>query len=434
MGGSSNVQQQQPASGKGPSQPQQGQQGQQTNVPQNVLNSYSQQQQSSYGQPQGYYGRQQFQPQPQPQQQFQPQPQQQFQQQPQQFQQQPQQFQQQPQQQQAGYYGQSGSSQQPQNMLNQFMQAQQMGGMQPATGKGAQQGPGQLGGSQQAATFNAGRANPEQMFNDFNAARTGQPGQGSQQAVAPSTNGAGIPPDVMDRYNQANPQQAEGQFGQFNQQQRQDAAMQAAQQAQLNQQQRSPQEMIDAQVKEAGAHGVTYTQEERQMMLQNAMEQNARQNMQAPGEMGASLKSLDGTPADNLGPQLPPEVFNNYNQANQAQLFSQQAQDQFNQYQRQGSMGIPPSSLTGTPADNLGPQFSPETNQTARRDAAMQAAQQAQNPMFNQFQQQQQQGLPPTASGKGASQLRGGMFSRGGYAGGGDVAPPGMSLLMMERK
>lgn len=417
MGGSSNVQQQQPASGKGPSQPQQ---GQQTSVPQNVLNSYSQQQQSSYEQPQGYYGRQQFQPQPQPQQQFQPQPQQQF--------------QQQPQQQQAGYYGQSGSSQQPQNMLNQFMQAQQMGGMQPATGKGAQQGPRQLGGSQQAATFSAGRANPEQMFNDFNAARMGQPGQGSQQAVAPSTNGAGIPPDVMDRYNQANPQQAESQFGQFNQQQQQDAAMQAAQQAQLNQQQRSPQEMIDAQIKEAGAHGVTYTQEEQQMMLQNAMEQNARQSMQAPGEMGASLKSLDGTPADNLGPQLPPEGFNTYNQANQAQLFSQQAQDQFNQSQQQGSMGIPPSSLTGTPADNLGPQFSPETNQPARQDAAMQAAQQAQNPMFNQFQQQQQQGLPPTASGKGASQLRGGRFSRGGYADGGDVAPPGMSLLMMERK
>jgi hypothetical protein len=149
MGGSSNVQQ--PASGKGPSAPQQ--------------NYYAQPQQSYYQQPQqGYYGRQ-------------------------------------PQQ-----------------------------GMQTAGGKGPQQGMGQMGGSQQGMGTPPQFLTPDgkplsaqqvqendqrtrqmeaQQLADFNAARTGQPGQGSQQAVSGPTGATGtsataVPSDVMARYNQVN--------------------------------------------------------------------------------------------------------------------------------------------------------------------------------------------------------------------------------------
>lgn len=150
MGGSSSVQQQQPASGKGPSQPQQpqqGQQGQQTSVPQNVLNSYSQQQQPSYGQPQGYYGRQQFQ------------------------QQQPQQA-------------------PPAQMYNQFQQQQ---GMQTAGGKGPQQGYGPPQGMPQQGPQQGYGPSPQNY---------GPPQGVPQQAVFGQ--GQNIPQDVMNRYNQVN--------------------------------------------------------------------------------------------------------------------------------------------------------------------------------------------------------------------------------------
>jgi hypothetical protein len=195
MGGSSNVQQQQPASGKGPSQPQQGQQGQQTNVPQNVLNSYSQQQQPSYGQPQGYYGRQQFQQQAQPAQ-----------------------------------------------MYNQFQQQQ---GMQTAGGKGPQQGYGpqqgmpqqgpQLGygpspqnyGPQQGMPQQGQSAIPADVFARYNQANQGQPSpqqQGPGQQGMPIQNTGGLRGAELNNYinegtRPVSPQQGPGQLGGLPQQQ-----------------------------------------------------------------------------------------------------------------------------------------------------------------------------------------------------------------------
>jgi hypothetical protein len=239
MGGSSNVQQQQPASGKGPSQPQQGQQGQQTdvpqnvlnsysqqqqtNVPQNVLNSYSQQQQPSYDQPQGYYGRQQFQQQAQPAQ-----------------------------------------------MYNQFQQQQ---GMQTAGGKGPQQGYGpQQGMPQQGpqqgygpspqnygpsqgmfpqsqpktnANFEGENSVPSSQYlgpralpQEMAAYRAAEEAKGMQLGIAqgnpsmqqymqamPQQGQSAIPADVFARYNQANQgqpspqQQGPGQLGGLPQQQ-----------------------------------------------------------------------------------------------------------------------------------------------------------------------------------------------------------------------
>ena len=124
----------------------------------------------------------------------------------------------------------------------------------------------------------------------------------------------------------------------------------------FNQGQATPQQMLDAQIKEAGAHGVKYTQEEQDAMLRNMQEQRANSQITAPGEMGKA-----------------------------------------------------PDFLSGTPAENLGPQYSVQNNLSSQQDAAMQAAQEAMR-----------------------AAKRGGAI--GHYADGGDVVPPGMSLLMMEKK
>jgi hypothetical protein len=129
----------------------------------------------------------------------------------------------------------------------------------------------------QQAIEQQGAAVPQNILDQYNQ---------SQQAVAPGTNGAGIPTDVMDRYNQAN--QAQDQFSQFTQQQA--GEQQNAQLGQPSQE--------DA-------------------ALRAAMQ--AQQQYNPFQQQGQLEQGMDVAPQASNGAQIPQSVLDRFNQVNQGQ-------------------------------------------------------------------------------------------------------------------